>query len=88
VRSTQCPANFAPPSPNWGRSISPTARGGGHAADRAAARGALARRQFVVFPELALTTFFPRLVMTDQGEITGYFERDMPNEATRPCSIC
>src|SRR6266851_3615152 len=40
--------------------------------------------RFVVFPELALTTFFPRWWMTDQDEIDRYFERDMPNAATRP----
>ena len=40
--------------------------------------------RFVVFPELALTTFFPRWWMTDQGEIDRYFEREMPNAETRP----
>ncbi len=40
--------------------------------------------RFVVFPELALTTFFPRWWMTDQEEIDCWFERDMPNAATRP----
>ena len=40
--------------------------------------------RFVVFPELALTTFFPRWWMTDQAEIDRYFERDMPSDATRP----
>jgi len=40
--------------------------------------------RFVVFPELALTTFFPRWWMTDQGEIDRWFERDMPNAETRP----
>jgi N-carbamoyl-D-amino-acid hydrolase len=39
---------------------------------------------FVVFPELALTTFFPRWWMTDQGEIDRYFEREMPGPETRP----
>jgi predicted amidohydrolase len=38
----------------------------------------------VVFPELALTTFFPRWFMTDQTEIDAYFEREMPGPATRP----
>ena len=32
----------------------------------------------VVFPELALTTFFPRWWMTDQEEIDSFFEREMP----------
>ena len=39
---------------------------------------------FVVFPELALTTFFPRWFMEDQAEIDTWFETDMPNAATRP----
>ena len=37
----------------------------------------------VVFPELALTTFFPRWFMTDQAEVDEWFEREMPNAATR-----
>jgi predicted amidohydrolase len=37
----------------------------------------------VVYPELALTTFFPRWYMTDQGEVDAWFERDMPGQATR-----
>jgi N-carbamoyl-D-amino-acid hydrolase len=40
--------------------------------------------QLVVFPELALTTFFPRWWMEDQQEIDAFFEREMPNAATRP----
>jgi len=40
--------------------------------------------KFVVFPELALTTFFPRYWMTDQEQIDRYFERAMPNAATQP----
>jgi hypothetical protein len=40
--------------------------------------------ELVVFPELALTTFFPRWYFGDQKEIDAYFERDMPNEATAP----
>ena len=38
----------------------------------------------VVFPELALTTFFPRWWMADQEEIDGYFEREMPGNETAP----
>ncbi|MDI1344726.1 MAG: N-carbamoyl-D-amino-acid hydrolase [Pseudolabrys sp.] len=38
----------------------------------------------VVFPELALTTFFPRWYMPDQAEVDTWFEREMPNAATRP----
>jgi len=38
----------------------------------------------VVFPELALTTFFPRWYMTDQAEIDCFFERQMPGPETQP----
>ena len=38
----------------------------------------------IVYPELALTTFFPRWYMTDQAEVDSWFEREMPNAATRP----
>src|SRR5215510_6486054 len=38
----------------------------------------------VVFPELALTTFFPRWWMTDQDEIDSFFEREMPGNETAP----
>jgi N-carbamoyl-D-amino-acid hydrolase len=38
----------------------------------------------VVYPELALTTFFPRWYMQDQAEVDAWFERGMPNAATRP----
>src|SRR5688572_30510929 len=38
----------------------------------------------VVFPELALTTFFPRWFMSDQAEVDAYFEREMPGPETRP----
>ena len=37
----------------------------------------------VVFPELALTTFFPRWYMEDQAEIDGFFEHEMPGPQTR-----
>ncbi|MEE8546210.1 MAG: N-carbamoyl-D-amino-acid hydrolase [Alphaproteobacteria bacterium] len=40
--------------------------------------------KLVVFPELALTTFFPRYWMEDQAEIDAYFEREMPGALTRP----
>lgn len=42
------------------------------------------RCELVVFPELALTTFFPRWYIEDQAEIDTYFEREMPSEATKP----
>ena len=38
----------------------------------------------VVFPELALTTFFPRWWMEEQAEIDAFFEREMPGPETRP----
>ena len=41
--------------------------------------------RFVVFPELAFTTFFPRWWMEDQAEVDArYFEREMPGPETRP----
>src|SRR5206468_4656657 len=48
--------------------------------DEAKARGA----DLIVYPELALTTFFPRWYMQDQAEVDAWFEREMPNAATRP----
>ena len=38
----------------------------------------------VVFPELALTTFFPRWFMDDQAKIDSFFEREMPGPDTQP----
>jgi len=38
----------------------------------------------VVFPELCLTTFFPRWYMEVQAEIDRWFEHTMPNDATQP----
>jgi predicted amidohydrolase len=38
----------------------------------------------LVYPELALTTFFPRWYMEDQAEVDTWFEREMPNAATQP----
>jgi predicted amidohydrolase len=40
--------------------------------------------ELIVFPELALTTFFPRWAMTDQAEIDAFFEREMPSADTQP----
>ncbi|MCG8545614.1 MAG: N-carbamoyl-D-amino-acid hydrolase [Alphaproteobacteria bacterium] len=37
----------------------------------------------VVFPELALTTFFPRWYMEDEAELLAYFEREMPGPNTQ-----
>lgn len=40
--------------------------------------------RFVAFPELALTTFFPRWWMEDEAEIDAFYERAMPNADTAP----
>ena len=40
--------------------------------------------ELVVFPELALTTFFPRWPMDDQAEVDGWFETAMPSNETQP----
>ena len=40
--------------------------------------------ELVVFPELTLTTFFPRWWMTDQAEINSFFEHEMPSNETAP----
>src|ERR1700744_1071819 len=48
--------------------------------DEAKARGA----DLIVYPELALTTFFPRWYIEDQAEVDAWFEREMPNAATMP----
>jgi predicted amidohydrolase len=37
----------------------------------------------IVYPELALTTFFPRWFMEDQAEIDRFFEREMPGPDTQ-----
>ena len=42
------------------------------------------RCDLVAFPELALTTFFPRWYMEDPAEIDSWFEREMPSAETRP----
>lgn len=48
--------------------------------DKARAKGCA----LIVFPELALTTFFPRWYMEDQVEIDRWFETAMPNRDTGP----
>lgn len=40
--------------------------------------------QLVVFPELALTSFFPRWYLSEQAEIDAFFETEMPGPETRP----
>ncbi len=37
----------------------------------------------IVYPELALTTFFPRWFMADQSEVDSFFEREMPGRDTQ-----
>ena len=48
--------------------------------EEAAGRGVT----MLVYPELALTTFFPRWYAEDRAEFDHWFEREMPNDATRP----
>jgi predicted amidohydrolase len=38
----------------------------------------------VVFPELALTTFFPRWYLDNQDEVDAFFEAQMPGPETQP----
>ncbi len=38
----------------------------------------------VVFPELALTTFFPRWAIEDEGELDSFYETEMPGSGTAP----
>ena len=48
-------------------------------------REASARRcDLVVFPELALTTFFPRWFVDDISEADHWYETEMPSSATKP----
>jgi predicted amidohydrolase len=48
--------------------------------ERAAAAGA----ELAVFPEMALTTFFPRWMLDDTREIDTFYESQMPGPQTRP----
>ncbi|HEY3785972.1 MAG TPA: nitrilase-related carbon-nitrogen hydrolase [Steroidobacteraceae bacterium] len=48
--------------------------------ERAAAAGA----GLAVFPEMALTTFFPRWELTDAREIDAFYETQMPGPALQP----
>ena len=48
--------------------------------ERAHERGA----ELVVFPELALTTFFPRYYHADIAEADHWFEASMPSNETAP----
>ena len=47
---------------------------------QAASRGA----QLIVFPELALTTFFPRWWVDNKTDFDHMFEREMPNKDVLP----
>lgn len=47
-------------------------------------RAARAGADVVVFPELALTTFFPRWYIEDQTAVDAFFETEMPSRETRP----
>ena len=40
--------------------------------------------KLIVFPELALTSFFPRWYFEDQADGDAFFETDMPNADTEP----
>ena len=40
--------------------------------------------ELIVFPELALTTFFPRWMVDDIAEADHWYETSMPNESTQP----
>ena len=62
-----------------------------HSRDQAVARltallhqAADAGCDLIVFPELALTTFFPRWFVDDIAEFDHYYETEMPNAATQP----
>ncbi len=48
--------------------------------EQAAAAGA----ELVVFPEAALTPFFPHWLIEDEDELDSYFETAMPNPAVEP----
>ena len=38
----------------------------------------------IVYPELALTTFFPRYWMENEADVDAFFEKEMPSPATQP----
>ena len=63
-------------------------QGGGRAAARAAARGRTAAAcELVVYPELALTTFFPRWYLDDIAEADHFYEtRDAVGRTRNRCS--
>ena len=40
--------------------------------------------ELVVYPELAMTTFFPRWFFEDEAEVDSWFESEMPSVDTKP----
>ncbi|QCI63770.1 N-carbamoyl-D-amino-acid hydrolase [Phreatobacter stygius] len=42
------------------------------------------RCDLIVYPELTLTTFFPRWWMENQDDVDAFFEREMPSNETAP----
>jgi predicted amidohydrolase len=51
-----------------------------HLLERAAAAGA----ELAVFPEMALTTFFPRWQIDDPREVDAFYETEIPGRLTQP----
>ena len=51
-----------------------------HLLEQSAKSGA----ELAVFPELALTTFFPRWALEDEREIDEFYERQLPGPLTQP----
>src|SRR3984893_10451616 len=51
-----------------------------HLLEKAGAVGA----ELAVFPEMALTTFFPRWALEDQRGIGEFYETEMPGPQTQP----
>ncbi|WP_457935438.1 N-carbamoyl-D-amino-acid hydrolase [Mesorhizobium sp. 10J20-29] len=51
-------------------------------------KAALRNVDLVVYPELTLTTFFPRWFMENQEDIDAFFERSMPNDDVAPLFHC
>ena len=50
-----------------------------HLLDRAARAGV----EFLIFPELAFTTFFPRFHIEEDAELAAWFEQEMPGPETQ-----
>jgi len=72
------------PPPRWARSLGPSrgptsSSGSSRCLHTAADRGA----ELVVYPELGLTTFFPRYDI-DGDELDSFYETEMPSIDTKP----